>query len=74
MSNEGFKAYARSELASLSEVDYEKEAMARIHRFKGQIDMLVWNNAITQEEAEELYEELQTARTKAAANIEAAES
>ncbi|EOY4668740.1 hypothetical protein ACP52K_004680 [Vibrio alginolyticus] len=73
MSNERFKAYARSELEALSEVDYEKEAMARINRFKGQIDMLLWNKVITQEEAIELYDELQTARTKAEANIKAFE-
>ncbi|HFQ5110836.1 TPA: hypothetical protein ACGUT0_004484 [Vibrio vulnificus] len=73
MNNERFKTYARSELEALSEIDDEKEAMARIHRFKGQIDMLLWNKVITQEEAIELYDELQTARTKAEANIKAVE-
>ncbi|WP_229620785.1 hypothetical protein [Vibrio parahaemolyticus] len=73
MNKEGFIAYARDELDALSEVDYEKEAMARIHRFKGQIDMLTWNKVITQDEAIKLYDELQTARNKAQNNIENAE-
>ncbi|MFQ2613420.1 hypothetical protein ACK3ZU_01130 [Aeromonas caviae] len=69
MNIERLKKYAKSELDVLSETYSEKEALAYINRFKGQIDMLLFSQVISPKEAEELYDELQIARTKADKNI-----
>ncbi|HCT5134584.1 TPA: hypothetical protein OTZ50_004406 [Aeromonas hydrophila] len=69
MNIERLKKYAKSELDVLSETYSEEEALAYIHRFKGQIDMLMFSQVISPKEAEELYDELQIARTKAEKNI-----
>lgn len=69
MNNERLLPYIRSELESLAETYDEQDAMSRINRFKGQVDMLLFTGAITKNEAEKLYDELQTARSQAEKNI-----
>lgn len=69
MPEEPYFSYSRNELAPLSETDEEKEAMALIHRFKGQIDMLAFTNTISFETSKKMYAELQVARTQAIENI-----
>ena len=72
MQEQKFLSYIRADIRSLSQVDCEEEGMAMVNRIKGQLNMLVYTKAISDDSHKKIAEEFQTARDQAEKNIKAA--